>query len=225
MPFSYESSTCKIGNLRVMCCFRNGIHLFSQGYYDDGLSQLAMRSTRSPLLPLKLLPSVAPQHLMKNFQLPVAEEFFDDYEEPQEEDAYLDALSSLLPVLLSHRSRLAVRQFEDKEEDGEYIPSMAAIAEDDVDEDDAAVPVRPDISSMHLTDTMVISRAHRSCLATLVDTAILKATLKTNDTGKLLQFVQQPNLIDLEEGEDSLTSTGVVSPLTSSVTVVAIGTN
>lgn len=168
-----------------------------------------MRSTRSPLLALKLLPSVAPQHLLKNFQLPVAEEFFDDYEEPQEEDAYLDAISSLLPVLLSHRSRLAVRQIEDKEEDGHYTPSMVAIVEDAVQEDDSSVSMRPALGSMHLTDTRVISRAHRSCLATLVDTAILKATLRTDDTGKLLQFVQQPNLIDLEEGETSLKSAGL----------------
>ncbi|GMH40000.1 hypothetical protein BSKO_07904 [Bryopsis sp. KO-2023] len=185
---------------------RYGIHLFSQGSYDIGLSQFAMRSQRSPLLPLKMFPSITPQSMLRNFQLPVPEEFFDNYAEP-EGDEYREAINSLLPVLLSHRSRLATREFEDAEFDKEQAKLPQISEEAELEEEDNP-GVRPGLSEMALSSTKVISRAHRSRLAVLVDTAILKATLATRDTGQLLEFVQKPNSVDLVEGESALANAG-----------------
>lgn len=195
---------------RVYVAFRNGIFLFSQGYYDVGLSQFAMRSTRSPLLELMLFPSVTPQWLLKNFRLPVPEEYFNNYKEPDTEEEYLAAINSFLPILLSHRSRLASRQYDDEALEQQSVGHMNPISEEqeteDFEDDQLALPPARKLWN---SSTRMVSRAQRSRLAVLVDTVILKAILKTDDTGKLLQFVQQPNFVDLDEGQTSLTAAGI----------------
>lgn len=170
-----------------------------------------MRSTRSPLLEMMLFPSVTPQWLLKNFQLPIPEEYFANYKEPDTEEEYLAAINSFLPILLSHRSRLAARQFDDDALEKQTMTHMNTIAEDqepsDFDEDDqSSVPA---VRKLWTSSTRMISRAQRSRLAVLVDTVILNSILKTDDTGKLLQFVQQPNNVDLKEGQTALTAAGM----------------
>jgi len=91
-----------------------GINMFMNEEYNEGLMQFTMRSHRSPLLLLRLFPSLLPKEMMDEFLLPVSEEFFEDYKEPEGEN-YALAISCLLPLLLADRSRLASRKRDDME--------------------------------------------------------------------------------------------------------------
>jgi len=60
------------------------------------------------------------------------------------------------------------------------------------------------------TPSKLESRSRRNWLSVVVDTAILKAMLICPDYGALLQFLRNPNDIDLTEGERSLKPAGGV---------------
>eukprot|EP00803_Ostreobium_quekettii_P007599 evm.model.scf_3833.1 EVM.evm.TU.scf_3833.1 scf_3833:4766-7651(-) len=188
---------------------RYGAHLFSEGDYDEGMAQLAMHSCNTPVLFLKLFPSLTPPAKMKNFPLPVPDDLFSDMREPQGEER-VKAVSALLPYLLSHRSRLATRRREDLEMDDEQHrlgPEVGAEMAESGEERDQAVG-ESGTSDKTAASEQVMSRLHRSRQATLVDTAILKGMLVCPDTGALLQFVQQPNFVDMEEGRGALVGCG-----------------
>lgn len=197
-------------------CISYGVHLFSNKEFNEGLMQFTMRSHRSPLLLLKMFPSLLPAEMMENFTLPVSEKYFEGFEEPKEED-YIQAVSSLLPLLLADRTRLASRRREDIKEDQEESygqqESLEAIEESDEEFMDST---KDSMGSYYeakgvgrtLSASKMLSRLKRNKLSVLVDTAIMKAMLVGPDSGALLQFVRRENSIDLKQGEKSLAENG-----------------
>ena len=150
--------------------------------------------------------------MLESFPSPVPEIYFRDYEEPEGED-YALAVSSLLPLLLADRTRLASRKRDDIEEDEQEkqqeISNLTSIAESqELSEDIDVMEQGPSREVMHRSTARMESRAKRTKLAVLVDTAIMKAMLVSPDSGALLQFVKNENSIDLVEGERSLKPAG-----------------
>ena len=160
----------------------------------------------------RLFPSLLPKQMLESFPSPVPEMYFRDYEEPEGED-YALAVSGLLPLLLADRTRLASRKRDDMEEEEQERQQEAlnleSIAESQELSDDIGVMERgPPKEMVQRSTSRMESRAKRTKLAVLVDTAIMKAMLVCPDSGALLQFVKNENSIDLVEGERSLKPAG-----------------
>eukprot|EP00210_Caulerpa_lentillifera_P001355 g1303.t1 len=192
-----------------------GVHLFSNQEYNEGLMQFTMRSQRSPLLLLKMFPSLLPENMFENFTLPVSEKYFEGFQEPEGED-YIQAVSSLLPLLLADRTRLASRRRDDVELDQEESKKQVSLKSINESDEEAESSLGDSTRSYYEVDgvgrtlsaSKMLSRVKRNNLSVLVDTAIMKAMLVVPDSGALLQFVRGHNSIDLVEGENSLTQAG-----------------
>lgn len=194
-----------------------GVHLFMNKEYNEGLMQLMMRSHRTPVLLLKhpllnlkafdcgsrLFPSLVSKEMLESFTLPVSENYFDGYQEPEGED-YEFAVSCLLPLLLADRTRLKSRRLDDLEADQRAFESI----QEDTPLVSESAPSVPRSQAMRSSSSLNSSRVRRTRLAELVDTAIMKAMLVCPDSGALLQFVRNENDINLDEGERSLKATG-----------------
>ena len=204
-----------------------GIDLFMNKEYNEGLMQFMMRSHRTPLLLLKcrsilitalfvmdssecrLFPSLVPKEMLDNFQLPVSENYFADYVEPEGED-YSFAVSCLLPLLLADRTRLQSRKRDDMEQDAMAAAALNAVPEDE-EMEQGDTPIQREQPKFGMAAPInLASRARRTKLATLIDTAIMQAMLVCPDSGALLQFVRNENSIDLVVGERSLKPAGTV---------------
>ncbi|KAA6422986.1 MAG: vam6 Vps39 isoform X1 [Trebouxia sp. A1-2] len=216
---------------------RYGHHLFGRGEFDEGLAQMGMTSSSNPVTLLHLFPSLASpallqpvSHLVPGVKLPKVAE-------PTGE-AYSDAVSILLPYLLSHRSRLAAftaatdtahqaaasqasttagshpatAQHQSASRSGE--PPEAAAPRGSYSEamEEAGEPGSP-MRSKPQEFLAGLQPEQRHRLAVLVDTAILKVMLAMVDTGALLCFLHRSNDVDLREGEVVLRARGRYSEL------------
>lgn len=175
---------------------RYGRALFAQGQYNDGLLHISMSNESGTLQLLQLLPSLTPADLLEKAcarevgAVGSSEKSEDvgSVQEPEGEE-FNRAVSTLLPYLLSHRSRLAAASASEGQVHG--VPGSGGQRRRGGRRKEQTV--RP--------------------LATLLDTAILKALLVMPDSGALLQYVQRPNCVDLETGELVLRDCGRYSEL------------
>ncbi|BDA43540.1 Vam6/Vps39-like protein [Coccomyxa sp. Obi] len=173
---------------------RYGHHLFAHGEYDEAMAHFGMCSSASPVVLLRLFPSLASPAMLEPLLPSISGYKLADVAEPKG-DEFRKAVSVLLPYLLSHRTRLASVEHDDEEEEA--------------DSTDAEMQ-RDQESTRELSE---LTAEQRATLAEAVDTAILKAMLEMDDTGALLRFVQRPNQVSLAEGEAALRAVGRYSEL------------
>lgn len=151
---------------------------------------------------LRLFPSLLPKEMLESFTLPVSEEYFRDYVEPEGDD-YAFAVSCLLPLLLADRTRLKSRRRDLEEK--RATEDLEAVEENEELQSETAGHPQTQHGASHSRKESELKRIE---LTALVDTAIMKAMLICPDSGALLQFVRNENCVNLEEGERSLKPAG-----------------
>ncbi|GIL49841.1 hypothetical protein Vafri_6156 [Volvox africanus] len=90
-----------------------GHYLFQEGEYDEGMAQLALCKSTTALVLLRLFPSLVPPKFMHYLPTHAAGQLLPEVSEPTGE-AYVTAVSQLLPYVLSHRTR-AMNAIADEE--------------------------------------------------------------------------------------------------------------
>ncbi|GLI62985.1 hypothetical protein VaNZ11_005842 [Volvox africanus] len=81
-----------------------GHYLFQEGEYDEGMAQLALCKSTTALVLLRLFPSLVPPKFKHYLPTHAAGQRLPEVSEPTGE-AYVTAVSQLLPYVLSHRTR------------------------------------------------------------------------------------------------------------------------
>lgn len=220
-----------------------GRRLFRRGQYDAAMLHLGMSGLAGPVQLLRLLPSLAPAHLLRAAAeaeeeargpgLPAADE--DDAEEEGVEgpaagpvpgtEEFQEAVAALMPYLLSHRSRLATAAAGSSPSTtlgGNAAAKAAAVAGEAAAGGGggsaalAAMERSPSARAEAAADAAaeaVHQRLSSSPLAVLVDTALLRVLLALPDSGALLRFVSRPNCVDGAVGEAALRGVGRYSEL------------
>ncbi|KAK9866881.1 hypothetical protein WJX84_002836 [Apatococcus fuscideae] len=220
---------------------RYGYHLFASDDINQGMAQIGISASASPLVLLNLLPSLTPPSVLEPLELlledMVAECKLPEVQEPTG-DAYQAAVSAILPYLIGHRSRLQAfeapgspRKMQSKQGFSQFELQHQGSADEQghpviSDGNDSLTDMESPAGSLQshqLSPSQSVLQAStymsgmeekdRSHLSTLVDTAIIKAMLLMDDTGSLLRFVQRPNSVDLAEGCHILRSAGRYSEL------------
>ncbi|KAF6257282.1 hypothetical protein COO60DRAFT_26268 [Scenedesmus sp. NREL 46B-D3] len=209
-----------------------GYHLFETGEPDEALTQFSMCSEPDPLLLLRLYPSLVPDKFLPLLpssaygeplpDMPAAAAAADTGGSSSSSSTntkgggaadVAGAVSVVVPYLLSHRTRLlasleeataaaaASAEQQQQQQQGEAPgPAEAKLANGEA----AAAPA----SSTSSSSTRQRSQQELQLVATVIDTAILRAMLLQPDSGALLRLLQQTNFVDLEDGEAILTAAG-----------------
>ena len=107
-------------------------------------------------------------------------------------------MSTLLPYLLGHRSRLLASLQRARERPFE--------ADDSID-DNSGQPSGL-IEGKQSFDGASKTALSQEILASIIDTAVLKAMLELPDTGSVLRLIQQSNYVDVDEGVSVLMARG-----------------
>lgn len=206
----------------------SAVLLFAAGEPDEALTQLSMCSEPDPLLLLRLYPSLVPEKFMQLLPtsaygepLPAvtaadeaasssrnsskgASSNGDSNADAAAAAKHAGALAVVVPYLLSHRTRLlgslddapSSSTLQMSPRQNGQVQSVTKTSSKDSSAADVADSSRPR------------SPEELKLIATVIDTAILRAMLLQQDSGALLRLLQQVNFVDLEDGELVLMAAG-----------------
>ena len=194
--------------------------LFASGEYEEALAQLALCESPSPASLLRLFPSLAPAELVDEVEKggPGGEEggAGGGRAAPPPEPtgtAFRAAVDALLPYLLSFRARLASKR-DGGQEGGRGVQKIGGVQEGGGGgPGGGGTPGAADAATTTTITTTTQPPTPDDSLASLVDTAILKAMLVGPDTGAALRFVSRPNRVRPADGEAALRAAGRYSEL------------
>ncbi|KXZ52313.1 hypothetical protein GPECTOR_10g945 [Gonium pectorale] len=211
-----------------------GHYLFQTGEYDEGMAQLALCKSTTALVLLRLFPSLVPAKFRHLLPAEAAGQPLPEVPEPAG-DAFATAVSQLLPYILSHRTR-AITALAD----GDEARQAAAAAPEGATPADAGHPPGAEERNGSHAHATTPARSVAADWATsapgsspsagappspssaslrplellaVLDTAIVRMLVVLPDSGSLLRFVQLTNYVDLQEGEQALSESGMYAEL------------